>query len=243
MNTNRRAAIFVGIMFICATVSAILGLFVFYPPILTGTDYLITGAAHANQVVLGALMELVTACTAIGTAIGLFPVLRPYGERIALGHLLFRFLEAVVITIGIVAVLSLLTLSQAFVAAGTPDVAAYHVAGALLHAVYKCTFMLGPLFFLGINTFMYSSLLYRSRLVPRPLAVWGLTGAILVFGYALLVMFGVAVQNVGLPTLLALPIGIFEMVFAGWLIVKGFNPAAITSAPARTGRSDALAPA
>jgi hypothetical protein len=118
MNTNRRAAIFVGIMFICATVSAILGLFVFYPPILTGTDYLITGAAHANQVVLGALMELVTACTAIGTAIGLFPVLRPYGERIALGHLLFRFLEAVVITIGIDSVLSLLTLSQGLCGSG-----------------------------------------------------------------------------------------------------------------------------
>ena len=56
-------------------------------------------------------------------------------------------------------------------------------------------------------------------------------------------MFGVAVQGVGLPMLLAAPIAIFEMVFAGWLIVKGFNPAAITSAPARTGRSDALAPA
>ena len=188
-------------------------------------------------------MELVLACTAIGTAIGLFPVLRPYGERIALGHLLFRFFEAVVIAVGVVAVLALLTLSQEVVAAGTPDASAYHVAGALLHAVYTWNFMLGPLFFLGINTFMYSALLYRSRLVPRPLAVWGLTGAILVFGYALLVMFGVAVQGVGLPMLLALPIASFEMVFAGWLIVKGFNPAAIASAPATTGRNEVLSPA
>jgi Domain of unknown function (DUF4386) len=111
MTTNRSAAIFIGIMFIFATVSAMLAAFFFYPPILTGPDYLINGAAHSNQVVLGALMELVLVCTAIGTAIGLFPVLRPYGERIALGHLCFRFLEAVVITIGIVAVLSLLTVS------------------------------------------------------------------------------------------------------------------------------------
>jgi hypothetical protein len=103
--------------------------------------------------------------------------------------------------------------------------------------------MLGPLFFLGINTFMYSALLYTSRLVPRPLAVWGLTGATLVFGYAMLVMFGVAVQGVGLPMLLAVPIGIFEMVFAGWLIVKGFNPAALAAAPTKTGRSEVLSPA
>ena len=159
-------------MFIFATVSAILGL-LFYPPILTGPDYLINGAAHANQVVLGALMELVLVCTAIGTAIGLFPVLRPYGERIALGHLCFRFLEAVIITIGIVAVLSLLTVSQNFVAAAAPDASAFLVAGTLLRAVYKWTFVLGPLLFLGINTLMYSYLLYKSRLVPRPLAVLG----------------------------------------------------------------------
>ena len=195
MNTNRRAAIFVGIMFILATVSAMLGLLYFYPPILTGPDYLINGAGHRNQVVLGALMDLVLVCTAIGTAIGLFPVLRPYGERIALGHLCFRFLEAVVITIGIVAVLSLLTLSQAFVAAAAPNASAYHVAGALLLAVYTWTSMLGPLFFLGVNTLMYSYLLYTSRLVPRPLAALGITGATLVFGYAMLVMFGVAVQG------------------------------------------------
>ena len=120
MHTNRRAAAIVGVLFIFATVSAILGL-LFYQPILAGPDYLINGAGHKNQVILGALMELILVCTAIGTAIGLFPVLRPYGERIALGHLCFRFLEAVVITIGIVAVLSLLTLSQDFVAAAAPD--------------------------------------------------------------------------------------------------------------------------
>ncbi len=231
MHTNRQSAIFIGVMFILATVSAILGL-VCYQPILTGPDYLINGAVHANQVVLGALMELVLVCTAIGTAIGLFPVLRPYGERIALAHLCFRFLEAVVITVGIVAVLSLLTVSQDFVAAAAPDASTYHVSGALLHAVYKWTSMFGPLFFLGVNTLMYSSLLYRSRLVPRPLAVLGLSGATLVLVYALLVTFGVAVQGSDLFMLLAMPIAVYEMILAGWLIVKGFNPAATAPASA-----------
>ena len=234
VNTDRRSATFVGIMFILATVSSMLGLFYFYPPILTDPNYLVNGAAHTNQVVLGALMELVLVVSAIGTAIGLFPVLRPYGERIALGHLCFRFLEAVVITIGIVALLSLLTLSQTFVSSGADDASSFHVAGAVLHAVYKWTSMIGPLFFLGINTLMYSSLLYKSKLVPRPLAVWGLTGAILVFGYAMLVVFGVAVQAADRWVFLAMPIGIFEMVFAGWLIAKGFNPSATASESPKT---------
>ena len=241
MTTNRSAAIFVGIMFICATVSAMLGLLYFYQPILTGRDYLINGAAHTNEVLLGALMEVVLVCANIGTAIGLFPVLRPYGERIALGHLFFRFLECVVISVGIVAILSLLTLSQDFVAAAAPDASTYHAAGTLLLATYKWTSMLGPLVFLGVNTFMYSSLLYKSKLVPRPLAAWGLTGATLVLGAGILVLFGA--NSLSSPTIfLILPIAIFEMVFAGWLIVKGFNPAAIAAAPATTGRSEVLSP-
>jgi hypothetical protein len=232
----------VGIFFIIASVTAILGL-LFYQPILTG-DYFMNGVELKNQVVLGAFMELVLVVTAIGTAIGLFPVLRLYGERIALGHLCFRFLEAVVITIGIVAILSLMTLSQDFVTAAAPDVSAYHVSGTLLQAVYKWTSMLGPLLFLGINTFMYSYLLYKSKLVPRPLAVLGLTGATLVFGYAMLVMFGVAVQGTAPFVILALPIAAYEMILAGWLIVKGFNPTAIASQATTTSNliAEPLAP-
>src|SRR5688500_833677 len=138
MNTNRQTAIFVGVLFILATVSAILGLY-FYQPILSGADYLINGAAHKNEIALGALMELVLVVTAIGTAIALFPVLKPYGERIALGHLFFRFLEAAAILTGIVAILSLSTLSQAYVAADAADATTYHALGSLLHAVYKWT--------------------------------------------------------------------------------------------------------
>ena len=239
VDTHRQAATIVGIMFIFATVSAILGL-LFYQPILTGPDYLMNGAGQKNQVILGALMEMVLVVTAIGTAIGLFPVLRPYGERIALGHLFFRFLEAIVITVGIVAILTLLTLSRDFVAADSSDTSAYHVAGALLLAVYKWTSMLGPLFFLGINTFMYSSLLYKSKLVPRPLAILGLTGATLVFGYAMLVLFGAAVQGAAPLIVLALPIAAYEMILAGWLIVKGFNTAAIVENSDRVNVSESL---
>jgi hypothetical protein len=241
MTTNRRAALFVGVMFIFATVSAILGL-LFYQPVLAGPDYLMNGAGQKNQVILGALMELVLVCTAIGTAIGLFPVLRPYGERIALGHLCFRFLEAVVIMIGIVAMLSLVTVSQAFVAAAAPDASAYHAVGTLLRAVYTWTSMLGPLFFLGVNTLMYSYLLYKSRLVPRPLAVLGLSGATLVFCFALVVMFGV-VPQLSVWAILTLPVAAYEMILAVWLIVKGFNPAAIASESARTGRNELLSAA
>ena len=240
VNSNRQTATFVGVMFIFATVSAMLGL-LFYQPILAGPDYLMNGAAHQNQVSLGVLMELILVCSNIGTAIGLFPVLKPYSERIALGHFSFRFLEVVIITIGIVSVLSLLTLSQDFVAAAAPDASTYHAAGTLLLAVHTWTFALGPLFMLGVNTFMYSYLLYKSKLVPRPLAGLGLTGATLVLVAALLVLFGVYPQLSVPVTLLALPIASYEMILAGWLIAKGFNSSAIASKSAKMETNELLA--
>jgi hypothetical protein len=124
-------------------------------------------------------------------------------------------------------------LSQAFVAAGAPDTSAYHTVGALLLSVYKWTSMLGPLMMLGINTLMYTSLLFKSRLVPRPLAVLGLTGATLVFVASLVVLSGLATQLSTPVLLMVMPVAIFEMIFAGWLIVKGFNPSAIASEPAQ----------
>lgn len=228
MHTNRQAATIVGVLYILAAVTAILGL-ILYGPILNGPDYLMKGAEHKNQVILGAMMELLLVCSAIGTAVGLFPYLRKYNESIALGYLCFRFLEAVLITIGIVSVLSLLTLSQKFVAAAAPNASAFQASGTLLIAIHDWTFLLGPSFMLGVNTAMYSYLLYTSRLVPRFLAVMGLTGATLVFLEAVLAMFGVLSQVSVWGALLALPVAAYEITLAVWLIVKGFNPSAVAS--------------
>lgn len=147
------------------------------------------------------------------------------------------------ISIGTVAVLSLLTLSQDFVAAAASDASAFHAAGTLLIAVKNWTFILGPHLLLGVNTLMYSALLYKSKLVPRPLAIMGLIGATLVLIAALLEIFGVIATWSVWVGLLAAPIGVYEMILAMWLIVKGFNPAATASEPAKTAANGLLSAA
>jgi hypothetical protein len=228
MKSNQKAAKIVGVLFILAAVSAVAGVML-YDPILNGSDYLINGSKHANQVILGALMELVLVVSAVGTATTMFPILRRYNETIALWHVCFRFLEAIVITIGVISVLSLLTLSQEFVAAGAPDVAAFQTSGTVLKAIHEWTFMLGPNFMLGINTMMYSYIFYKTKLVPRFIPILGMTGATLVFICALLVMFDVIEQVSVWGGLLALPVAANEMILAVWLIMKGFNSSALAS--------------
>jgi hypothetical protein len=71
---------------------------------------------------------------------------------------------------------------------------------------------------------LLNCLLYRSKLVPRWLSVWGLAGAILSFANYVPEFFGFASIE---P--LFYPIAVQEMVFAVWLIVKGVNASAISA--------------
>jgi hypothetical protein len=228
MNSNKTAAKMVGVLFILAAVSAVAGVLL-YDPFLTSSDYLTKGSEYYNQVVLGAVMELILVISAVGTATIMFPILRKYNETIALWHVCFRFLEAVVITIGVISVLALLTLSREYVAGGATNIASYQASGTTLKAIHDWTFSLGPNFMLGINTMMYSYIFYKSKMVPRFIPILGMTGATLVFICAFLVMFDVIDQVSLWGGLLALPVAANEMILAVWLIVKGFNESAIDS--------------
>jgi len=225
MSDHRHAARLVGVFFILAAVAAIMGLML-YQPVL-GTDYLTQGAAHADRVILGAIMELILVVSAVGTATTMFPILRKYNETVALWHVCFRFLEAIVITVGIVSVLSLVTLSREFAAAASPDPAFFQAAGITLQAVHEWTFLLGPNFLLGINTIMYSYIFYKSGLLPRFIPILGMIGAVLIFLAALLELFGVIGQLSVWGAILAIPVFLNEMILAVWLIAKGFNTAAL----------------
>ena len=180
MKSNKKAAKIVGVLFLLAAVAGIIGL-ILYAPIFNGPDYLTKGAEHANQVILGALMELITVVAVIGTATTMFPFLRKYNETIALWHVFLRFLEAVIITVSLISVLSLVTLSRELVVAENRDTAAFQASGTVLKAIHDWTFSLSPYFMLCINTMMYSYIFYKSKLVPRFIPILSMTKAPLHF--------------------------------------------------------------
>jgi hypothetical protein len=225
MTTDRRNAIITGALFIIAAVTAILGLAA-YTPVIFSPDYLIRASAQADRMILGVVLELMLACSVVGTSIMLFPCLKRQNESIALGYVCFRLLEAVIIVGGTVAMLSLVTLGREVANGVTPN-ASLHTLGAVLIAAYKWAFMLGPNIMLGVNTTMCAWLLYHSRLVPRFIARMGLAGAALILGTGVLELFGVVPQASPWGFLLALPIFAYEMTLATWLIVRGFNARAV----------------
>ncbi|EFM11031.1 conserved hypothetical protein [Paenibacillus curdlanolyticus YK9] len=222
MTQDRRNGIVTGIFYILAAAASIIAVLC-YAPVLNDQWYLAVTNQRQTEVLIGVLNDLLLVISAVGTAIMLFPYLRRWNEHLALGYLCFRFMEAVFIAIGVVSILGLLQLSTHYEASGGSNQANLLEIGYLLQGTHRWTQMLGPNFMLGVNTTLYSYLLFRTRLVPRPLALFGMVTAVLVFTAGLLEMFGAFEPYSAAKGFLALPVGVYEMSLAVWLIVKGFS--------------------
>jgi hypothetical protein len=184
--------------------------------------FLVHVVANENQVIIGMLIELTYALAVVGIISTLYPILKKQNESLALGFFALRFMEAISMVIHSLILLSLLTLSQEYVAAGLPDASNFQTAGALFLAIREWAFLIGSGIVWSLSALLLNVLLYQGKLIPRWLSVWGLVGAAVSFAAYLFVFFGFH-----LTEFLFLPIGVQEMVFAVWLIVKGFNPSAI----------------
>jgi hypothetical protein len=233
MNRNRKIAIIAGVLFIIATVAALLST-VFTKPILDATDYLIKISANENRIAIGALFRFIAAAASAGIAISLYPILKKYNQGLALGSVGFRIIEGMLGIVGVICLLLLTTLSQEFVKAGAPDSSYFQTSGVLIVAVRDWMGNVAGLLAFGLGALMYYYIFFQTKLVPRWLSGWGLIGTILIIVTSMLVMFRVIGPMSTTQIVLAIPIGLQEMVLAVWLIVKGFNSSAIASLSAKT---------
>ncbi|MBE0517974.1 MAG: DUF4386 domain-containing protein [Thermoplasmata archaeon] len=231
MDSHRKTAMIVGILFVVATVAGMIGA-ILTGPITDDPDYLVNTSAHENEVALGALLYLIMGVAVVGIAVMIFPILKKVNEGLALAYVGFRTLEFVIFIVVAMSLLSLLTLSQEYVDAGASNATAFEVQGTILLAQQEWSSIPADIVF-GFGCLMVFYLLYQSKLVPRPLSVWGFVGGIFMLTAAVLGAFGVIGALDASTILLNLPIAVLEMVLAVWLIVKGFNPSAIASGSAK----------
>ena len=232
-----------GVLFLITYLTSIPAFFVFYAPVLHDRGY-ITGAGPDTGVLLGAFLEVLLIIANIGTTLALFPILKRQNEVLALGFVTARVVESVFIAVGILSLLAVVTLRQG--AAGA-DAASLTVVGQALVAIHDWTFLLGPNFVVGVgNGLMLGYLLYRSGLVPRPMAMLGLIGGPLLCASGIAVLFGVLELDGVAHSIAAIPEFFWELSLGIYLTVKGFRPSAAASEPvepARTATNAVLSPA
>jgi hypothetical protein len=231
MNTYRKTAIIVGVLYIIGTVSGFMSL-IFTGPIRDAPDTLASVSTNENQIIFGALFVLVMGLALAMVPVTAFPFLRKYNETLALGYVVFRGgLETVRYMANTISWLLLLPLSKIY-HAGTPDASNLQALGHVLLNVEEIADIGAIVFFLGALTFYY--VLYRSKLIPRWLSGWGLIAIIMNLAAGFLYLFGLIGQLSTAGVIMEIPIAIQEMVMAIWLIVKGFNPSAIAALSAKT---------
>jgi len=226
MTSYRNTARIAGLLFLAGTVTALP--MSFTESILNAPNYLTGIAANSTQVLIGALLDFLAAVFSGCIAIALYPVLKKQNEALALGAVGFRLIEPVFYIVNIIGILALVMLSQDFVRAGAPDAAAYHLVGTVIQAARAYANYVFGVGAFSLGALMYYVVFYRSRLIPRWLAGWGVLATLCSLTAALLVMFGLKPLS-PFFTVLILPIAVQEIVLEGWLIFKGFNPSALAS--------------
>jgi hypothetical protein len=237
--TDRVTARVVGTLFLVGTLAGLIGL-PLQESVVGGDGYLTAASAHPDRLATGVLLQLVMGVAVVSIAVVIYPVLRRSTERLAIGYVVARALEAVVYLVSGTALLALITVSEKYVAAD--DGTAYAATGRLImaqrdwsgHAILDAAvFSLGAL--------VLNAALYRSRLLPRWLSVWGLGGAAAYLVAGLLVMYGL--RPLSPPqVVLEAPLGLQEIALALWLIVKGFDTHGASSPIAVSGVGDQHSP-
>jgi hypothetical protein len=226
MNNYRKTAIIVGVLYIIGTVSGILSMASSGP--LREAAYLSSVAANPNQIVSAALFVLLMGLALALVPVMLFPLLRKYNEVLAMGYVVFRGALETALYIGMTASwLVLIVLGREYVQAGAPAGSYFQTLGTLLLASHE-TLNTVLIIVFSLNALMLYTIFYQSQLIPRWISIWGFIAILLHLTTAFLLLFGVVASS-NMSTLLAFNVLILiqEMVMAVWLIVKGFNSAAI----------------
>jgi len=224
MDSLRKTALVAGALYLLTFVS-IPTLFLYGP--VKSANYII-GAGPDTAAIIGGILEIIVALAGIGTAVVLFPVLKKQNEAAALGLVASRILESGTIFVGVAFLMSIVTLRQAGAGAGAL------VTSHALATLYDRIFLQGQSFMPAICDLLLGFLLYKSRLVPRGLALIGIVGGPILLASYLAVMFGLIGQHAAPATFAALPVALFEFSLGVYLIVKGFKPSPITAGMAAT---------
>jgi hypothetical protein len=224
----RRTSLAAGILYLLTFVS--IPTLALYQDARGAPDFVL-GAGSDSGVLLAAFSEVVVAVACIGTAVVFFPVIRRQSETAAIGFVAARVAEGALILVGVLSVLTLLSLRTDVAGTADADPAALVTAGHALSAAYDWTFLLSQSLAPAFNALFLGYALYRSGLVPRILPALGLIGAPLLLASDVAVFFGVYDRVSPAAAVATIPIAVWELSLGVYLVTKGFRRAAVAALP------------
>jgi len=227
MNKYRKTATVVGIVYLAGFVVGIVGN-IMIKSVLDAPDHLATISATSMTVAIGAILWLLAVIGDAGHGVLMFPVLKQHSERMAIGYLAARIVDAIFIAVMVLFMLIQIPLGSEYLKAAATDASFLQALSAVSAQASQYAYEIG-MSALGVSGLILCYTLYRAKLVPGWLAVWGLVG------YAtILVGMLSAVMGSGLGDLSSIPGGLWEVFMGVWLIAKGFSSSAFVPQATRT---------
>ena len=225
-HTYRTTARIVGAMYLAGMVVGITGI-VLIQSILGAPDHLATLPANSMLLAIAAVLWLMAVAWDAAHGVLMFPVLKQHNERIAVGYLGFRIMDALFVAIMVLFVLIQIPIGSEYLNAGASGASSLQALSTVFMQAQLDAYNIA-MTTLGVSGLILCYSFFKSKLVPRLLPVWGLVG------YAT-ILCGSVLEVLGfdLLTIHAIPGGLWEVFIGVWLIVKGFNPSAFVSEPAQ----------
>ncbi len=225
MRSAQRTARIAGALYLVTFATSIPALLLKGP--VLDDPHFILGSSSEHGVLWAGFLEVILAIACVGTAVVLYPIARRQSETAALGFLAARVLEAAIIVVGVISLLSIVTLRQQMAGVAEVDEAALVTLGAGLVAIHDWTFLLGPGLIPAVNALCLGYVMYRSRLIPQVIPLVGLIGAPLLAVSATATLFGLYDQVSPYAAIAALPIAFWELSLGIWLVTMGFRADAL----------------
>ena len=185
---QRQRARVAGWLMLSTFLTSIPAALILYTPVLDETNYIL-GAGDDTRVTLGALLEVLLMIGNVGTAVVMFPILRRYSETLSLSYVASRTIEATIIGVGAISLLSVVTLRDDLAASVGSNETSLDITGQALVSIHDWTFLFGPGFCVGVNGILLGWMMYRTGLMPPRLAMLGVIGGPLIFLSAIAVLF------------------------------------------------------
>jgi len=214
MNKYRKNAVIIGALFILTMLAGMIDAYFVAPELKTS-------AFNINDLLLGVFAILTMAIGVVFIAIAFFPVIKKHNESIALTYVIFRTIECFLLIVGSICYLYIIALSH--VPKDTIDSSHFTTAVFLAVKIKLYSYQMAMIV-LGFGSLFLCYSLYKSRIIPGFLSVWGGIGYLSLLLSAVLDVCGVIDTAKGFGLVLYVPGGLWELiVFPLWLFIKGFN--------------------
>ena len=215
MYSNKKAGRISGVLFLFVFISGVLIFQVLQGPVLFSDDFLTSTSNHSNKIIGSVLLSILSGLASISIATLLLPIFKRHSIYVAFLYLVFCILNFIAIMLDNVSVVTMLELSNDFVANG--DSSTMQVMGNLVYEKHHWTHYM-YLLMSCFPVFVLYYGFYVSKIVPRFISIFGIFAVLLMFVEVLCSIFGNSISMN-----MMLPMGLIQLALPLWLIIKGFS--------------------